>query len=579
MNKIRNNFFAGNDLLGDEKRKPATLKSYVVSYRLFLKFIVARQEDVCELMTITDTDLRQVQSALLRLDSWPKAYTDAFNRRKAEVRERDERERLSAEDFRQFTNSAKAKQLKDEYKKLSEDPQRAVDPNTFAELRDYLLVQIITASGQRCGAAGNLTLEEFDTGVKHTDDLYVTKTLRHKTAAGGPAKLMWDGEVKAMAETYKNNMRPLFANEKSVFPSSAGIVETPAFFITAAGQPMNESQISKRIVVLGKRLNPDMSGNLRGSRIRKGIITLQRAEESASVSDVNVAKQMSHSVSTAQKYYNITELAKSDIQVASYLKTLTSPQPPKEKKDEDEPIKIPIVPDPVAEDHQQEGPHDVAIRFVPDTGLITNLGDGEGETGGGEKADAHLTKEEKRELLTLFQDLIQVGWVPAQHIYNQRKVGHSSLRTMRYEKALDYMKVKSQIHMTPADKCKSWLATGEIDNIAASTTSSVGSRHYWTELQTQLMKEATLHLPSNAKASDILAAVCEDKPCREHHIPQMFSRQQIRDKFKNLVKKYNNLNYLSIALQYSGKASPTFGHANANFSVFTDRMRNQILKK
>ena len=28
----------------------------------------------------------------------------------------------------------------------------------------------------------------------------------------------------------------------------------------------------------------------------------------------------------------------------------------------------------------------------------------------------------------------------------------------------------------------------------------------------------------------------------------------------------------------SGEASPTFGHANANFSVFIDRIRNQFLK-
>ena len=30
---------------------------------------------------------------------------------------------------------------------------------------------------------------------------------------------------------------------------------------------------------------------------------------------------------------------------------------------------------------------------------------------------------------------------------------------------------------------------------------------------------------------------------------------------------------------YSGEASPTFGHANANFSVFLHRVRNQFLKK
>ena len=29
----------------------------------------------------------------------------------------------------------------------------------------------------------------------------------------------------------------------------------------------------------------------------------------------------------------------------------------------------------------------------------------------------------------------------------------------------------------------------------------------------------------------------------------------------------------------SGEASPKFGHANANFSVFLDRKRNQFLKK
>ena len=67
-----------------------------------------------------------------------------------------------------------------------------VDINTFAELRDYLLLRVIKASSQRCGAAGNLIVEEFNKGIQHTDSLFVTHTLRHKTAAGGPAKLLWD---------------------------------------------------------------------------------------------------------------------------------------------------------------------------------------------------------------------------------------------------------------------------------------------------------------------------------------------------------------------------------------------------
>ena len=115
---------------------------------MFLKFVISQQEDIHELMDITDTDLRQVQSALLRLDSWPKAYSEAFNFRKAEVCERDENERLLAEDFQAFSNSRKAKDIKAAYKDLADNPQRAMDINNFAELRDYLLVRVITASAQ-----------------------------------------------------------------------------------------------------------------------------------------------------------------------------------------------------------------------------------------------------------------------------------------------------------------------------------------------------------------------------------------------------------------------------------------------
>ena len=39
------------------------------------------------------------------------------------------------------------------------------------------------------------------------------------------------------------------------------------------------------------------------------------------------------------------------------------------------------------------------------------------------------------------------------------------------------------------------------------------------------------------------------------------------------------LNLITLMTQVSDEASPTFGNANANFSVFIDRIRNQFLKK
>ena len=60
---------------------------------------------------------------------------------------------------------------------------------------------------------------------------------------------------------------------------------------------------------------------------------MQRKQGGKGVTDEHLAKQMSHSVSTAQQYYNIEEQAQSDIRVASFLSTLTGQD--KEEHNED----------------------------------------------------------------------------------------------------------------------------------------------------------------------------------------------------------------------------------------------------
>ena len=69
-----------------------------------------------------------------------------------------------------------------------------------------------------------------------------------------------------------------------------------------------------------------MTGNLRGSRLRKGVVTMQRADKSSSISNQRLAKQMSHTVSTAAKYYNIEDDAQSDVEVTMYFSSLFKPK-------------------------------------------------------------------------------------------------------------------------------------------------------------------------------------------------------------------------------------------------------------
>ncbi|CAB3999414.1 Hypothetical predicted protein [Paramuricea clavata] len=96
INILSKNFFRGNDLLSKkDKRQPLTLKAYTISLQLFLRFVIVRQEDIRLIATLTNDDIRLVNIAIMRLETWPKAFTDTANFRKAEIRKRDVEERLN----------------------------------------------------------------------------------------------------------------------------------------------------------------------------------------------------------------------------------------------------------------------------------------------------------------------------------------------------------------------------------------------------------------------------------------------------------------------------------------------------
>ena len=297
---------------------------------------------------------------------------------------------------------------------------------------------------------------------------------------------------------------------------------------------------------MGKKLNPELPGNLRGSRLRKGIITLQRSEETSTVSAQTLAKQMSHSVSTAQKYYNIEEQARSDIRVASFLGSLVEKvadekhtRVSEEVEGEEEKEKLNTYPIKLVREAEVQTVVVAGVKTNPDAPkkpscqemtlkvpLLPN-----------NKKPFTLLKEEKMELIRLFQDIIKVGRVPAKIIYNQRKVHNTILKRVRYENAVAYLTKKSKKNITPSEKCRSWLRTGEITQVAASTTTSCGTTRYWTDLQAQILNDATRHLAMNCNMNDIIQAVVTNEACQDHKLADIFSRQQIRDKFRNIAKK------------------------------------------
>jgi hypothetical protein len=175
---------------------------------------------------LDDGDIRLINSGITRLDSWPKAFSDASNLRKADIRKRDIDERLTTKDFQSFINSQRAKEIKKMYEDVAGEERPTVGLiNSFSAMRDYLLLRVMMASGQRCGAASNLTIYEFSNGVWTETGgggqrVYIIRTLRHKTSSGGPAKLLWDEQLKS------NSLPPQRFVRQREFSSTSNSLET-----------------------------------------------------------------------------------------------------------------------------------------------------------------------------------------------------------------------------------------------------------------------------------------------------------------------------------------------------------------
>ena len=95
------------------------------------------------------------------------------------------------------------------------------------------------------------------------------------------ATLFWNNDVKDLVDiylTYHYDLPtasllpacpPCWYHSMILYEDHRVIPATPAILINVTGSVLKSSQVPRRLQVSGKRLNPGMKGNLKGSRIRK----------------------------------------------------------------------------------------------------------------------------------------------------------------------------------------------------------------------------------------------------------------------------------------------------------------------
>ena len=104
------------------------------------------------------------------------------------------------------------------------------------------------------------------------------------------------------------------ANERSFLRRNDQHEKEPLFFLTARGNPLPSPQIAGSVTKIAKLLDPSISGNVTGKRIRKSAVSRHRelAEfgESSGLSKDELARQMSHTTSTAERDYAMRDAVK-----------------------------------------------------------------------------------------------------------------------------------------------------------------------------------------------------------------------------------------------------------------------------
>ncbi|CAB4013247.1 Hypothetical predicted protein [Paramuricea clavata] len=423
----------GNDLLGEEeKRQPTTLKAYIGSLRLFFQFVIARQEEIRKLEDFSDADLRLVNSAMARLETWPKALADAMNKRKADIRLRDVDEKLQPEDYEAFFDSPRANEIKRMFLTIQNQDDPIVSVNDFTAMRDYLLLR----------------------------------------------------EIKPYADTYLNKLRGKYETESSVAPAALGIPALPLFFISTKGNPLDESRASNRLAQMGKQVAPQLKGTLKSSRLRKGLVSLQRGETSAAGSRAQLAKQMGHSVETAERYYNLQE-EQADANVHSVIDRLTHGNVPLT-----DPRLSPLPEEVEGGLHQVGGEEVGGGEVVPDS-----------------DSDDDLSFLERNEIKRVFGHLLEPDRMILKPKVQVRKSKNNVIKDLKTSTIIRFLEMEKEKVVRP-DVPKLQKEKADLD--LPAPTSSTRDTRLFTPLETNLIMAVMNTLAPKASGKECLRAISND---------------------------------------------------------------------
>ena len=284
-----------------EKYQPGTVRSYLMSLRLFYKFLT--QERKTDIPNVTVETLNARRDLMT---SWSAAQKKKVLKRTLQKHDNDFKKLLSSEQlYKVCHGDQRIKAIKqlgttsDETNR-GEDVQRVINEQAHCEVRDWLMTRLLIDNSGRSGVAANLTVKEFKEAKFYEgteEDLARWRILveKHKTAENYGAAVVWVyDDLYKLLDMYLRTVRGQFITS---------VPKVEQLFVSNNGLPLTSSQVSTSVWRTFQREGIMTEGRISATILRKSLATgmhVYMPDEKE-----HLAALAQHKAQTQSKYYRV----------------------------------------------------------------------------------------------------------------------------------------------------------------------------------------------------------------------------------------------------------------------------------
>ena len=250
--------------------QPGTVRSYLMSLRLFYKFLIQEHKNISSVTPETLNARRDLMS------SWSAAQKKKVAKRKLEKRDEDYKKLLSSKNLfkichgNQRVNAVKQLASSSAQTLGGQQVTKVLSDVSYCEVRDWLLTRLIVDNSGRSGVAANLKITEFKEAVYYPGNeedpaRYRVLVKDHKTAVVYGAAVVWIYDdlhrlIDMFLRTVRNVIGTLAPHVEQVFVSSNGL-------------PLTSSQVSTCVWRTFQREGVQTKGRVSATVVRKSLAT------------------------------------------------------------------------------------------------------------------------------------------------------------------------------------------------------------------------------------------------------------------------------------------------------------------